>query len=71
VVATGCLGQTGQQDGSGRRKAPNRAGERDDGEATGWAVAGGDHVASPVTGARKALTSGARLPERESEGESG
>jgi hypothetical protein len=39
----------------------------------GGAVAGGDLVTSPVTGARKALTSGARLPEREreSEGESG
>jgi hypothetical protein len=65
VVATGWLGQTGRWDGSGRRKAPNRAGERDNGEATGQAVAGGDRVASPVTGARKALTSGTRLPERE------
>jgi hypothetical protein len=65
VVATGWLGQTGRRDGSGRCKAPNRAGERDNGEATGQAVAGGDRVASPVTGARKALTSGARLPERE------
>jgi hypothetical protein len=59
-----------RRDGSGRRKAPNRAGERDNGEATGRAVAGGNRVASPVTGARKALTSGARLPEREIEDES-
>jgi hypothetical protein len=57
----------GRQDGSGRRKAPNRAGERDNGEATGRAVAGRDRVASPVTGARKALTSGTRLPERDRE----
>jgi hypothetical protein len=64
-VATGWLGQTRRWDDSGRRKAPNRAGERDNGEVTGWAVADGDHVASPVTGARKALTSGARLLERE------
>jgi hypothetical protein len=64
-VAMGWLGQSGRRDGSGRRKAPNRAGERDNGEATGQAVAGGDRVAGPVTGARKALTSGARLPERE------
>jgi hypothetical protein len=28
-------------------------------------VTGGDRIASPVTGARKALTSGTRLPERE------
>jgi hypothetical protein len=28
-------------------------------------VTSGDRVASPVTGARKALTSGTRLPERE------
>jgi hypothetical protein len=46
---------------------PNRAGERDNGEATGRTVAGGDRVACPVTGARKALTSGTRLPERERE----
>jgi hypothetical protein len=70
VVATGWLGQTGRRDGSCRRKAPNRAGERDNGEATGRVVTGGDRVASPVTGARKTLTSGARLPEREREGES-
>jgi hypothetical protein len=70
-MVTGWLGQTGRRDGSGRRKAPNRAGERDNGEATGRAVADGDRVAIPVMGTRKALTSGARLPERESEGESG
>jgi hypothetical protein len=57
VVAMGWLEQTGRRDSSGKRKAPNRAGERDNGEATGRAVAGGDRVASPVTGARKALTS--------------
>jgi hypothetical protein len=67
VVTTGWLGQTRRRDGSGRRKAPNRAGERDNGEATGRAVAGGDRIASPVTGTRKALTSGTRLPERERE----
>jgi hypothetical protein len=61
---TGWLGQTGRRDGSGRRKAPNRAGERDNGEATGRAEASGDHVDSLVTGAREGLTSGARLPER-------
>jgi hypothetical protein len=44
---------------------PNRAGERDNGEATRWAVAGGDRIASPVTGVRKTLTSGARLLEGE------
>jgi hypothetical protein len=65
MVTTGWLGQTGRRDGSGRRKAPNRAGERDYGEATGRSVAGGDRVASPITGERKALTGGARLPERE------
>jgi hypothetical protein len=64
-VTTRWLEQTGRWDGSGRRKAPNRAGERDNGEATERAVVGGDRVASPVTGARKALTGGARLPGRE------
>jgi hypothetical protein len=54
-----------RRDGSGRRKAPNRAGERNNGKATGRAVADGDRVASPIMGARKALTSGARLLERE------
>jgi hypothetical protein len=67
VVATGWLGQTGRRDGSGRRKAPNRAGECDNGEATGRAVAGGDRVSNPVTGARKALTCGTRLLGRERE----
>jgi hypothetical protein len=56
-----------RRDGSGRRKAPNRAGERNNGKATGRAVADGDRVASPIMGARKALTSGARLLERERE----
>jgi hypothetical protein len=65
VVTTGWLGQTGRRDGSGRRKAPNRAGERDNGEAAGRVVADGDRVASPVTGARKVLTGGARWLERE------
>jgi hypothetical protein len=65
VVTTGWLGQTGRRDGSGRRKAPNRVGEHDNGEAMGRVVAGGNRVASPVTGARKALTGGARLPGRE------
>jgi hypothetical protein len=50
VVTTGWLGQTGRWDGSGRRKAPNRASERDNGEASGRAVAGGDRVASPDHG---------------------
>jgi hypothetical protein len=31
MVAMGWLGQTGRRDGSSRRKAPNRAGERDNG----------------------------------------
>jgi hypothetical protein len=50
VVTMGWLGQTGRWDGSGRRKAPNRAGEHDNGEATGRAVASGDRVASPGHG---------------------
>jgi hypothetical protein len=50
VVATGWLGQTGRQDGSSKRKAPNRAGEGDNGEATGRAVAGGDRADSLLTG---------------------
>jgi hypothetical protein len=54
----------GRRDGSGRHKAPNRAGERDNGEATGRMVAGGEPVDSLVTGARKVLTSEAHLPER-------
>jgi hypothetical protein len=58
-----------RRDGSGRCKAPNRDGERDNGEVTGRAVAGGDRVASPVTGARKGLTSGGRLPEGEKDRE--
>jgi hypothetical protein len=57
------------------RKAPNRAGERVNGEATERAAAGSDRVDSLVTGTRKGLTSGARLPERRrlrgSEGERG
>jgi hypothetical protein len=65
MVTTGWLGQTGRRDGSGRRKAPNQAGECDNGEATERAVADDDRIASPVTSARKALTSGARLPEGE------
>ena len=70
MVTTGWLGQAERRDGSGRRKAPNRDGEHDNGEATGRAVAGGDRVASPVTGARKALTGGDRLPRRERSRES-
>ena len=57
------------------RKAPNRAGERVNGEAMERAAASGDRVDSLVMGARKVLTSGARLPERGrlrgSEGERG
>jgi hypothetical protein len=71
----GWLGQTGRRDGSGTRKAPNRAGERDNGEAMWRAVADGDRFASPVVGPRKALTGGARLPggerSQESEGSAG
>jgi hypothetical protein len=48
------------------RKVPNRVGERVNGEAMERAATGGDRVDSLVTGARKGLTSGARLPERES-----
>jgi hypothetical protein len=47
VVTTGWLEQTGRRDGSGRCKALNQAGGRDNGEATGRAVADGDRVASP------------------------
>jgi hypothetical protein len=75
VVAIGWLGQTGQRDGSGRRKAPNRAGERDNGKATRRTVASGERIDSLVTGMRKVLTSGDHLPERGrlrgSEGECG
>ena len=57
------------------RKAPNRAGERVNGEAMERVAAGGDRVDSLVMGARKVLTSGAHLPERGqlrgSEGECG
>jgi hypothetical protein len=60
--AGGVKGQLGH---SARwRKAPNRAGERVNGEAMERATAGVDRVDSLVTGARKVLTSGARLPER-------
>jgi hypothetical protein len=56
-------------------KAPNRAGERVNGEAMERAATDGDRVDSLVTGARKGLTSGAHLPERGrlrgSEGERG
>jgi hypothetical protein len=57
------------------RKAPNRASKRVNGEAMERTAAGGDRVDSLVTGARKGLTSGARLLERGwlrgSEGERG
>jgi hypothetical protein len=71
VVTTGWLGQTGRQDGLGRRKAPNRAGERDNGEATGRAVAGGDRVASPGHGREEGADGRGPLTRerlRESEG---
>jgi hypothetical protein len=45
-VATGWLRHSAR-----RRKAPNRAGERVNGEATGRAVAGGDHAGSLITDA--------------------
>jgi hypothetical protein len=57
VASTGdaCRGgddgaQWWQRDGSGKRKAPNRAGERDNGEAMQWAVAGGERADSLITG---------------------
>jgi hypothetical protein len=60
--AGGVKGQLGH---SARwRKAPNRDGKRVNGEAMERAVADGDRVDSLVTGARKGMTSGARLPER-------
>jgi hypothetical protein len=47
------------------RKAPNRAGERVNGEAIGRTVAGGERADSLVTGeGEKGLIGGARLPER-------
>jgi hypothetical protein len=66
------MARQAQGDRDARRQPGWRASKwRDDGAV----AASGDRVASPVTGARKALTSGARLPERErereSEGESG
>jgi hypothetical protein len=67
VVTTRWLGQTGRRDGSGRCKAPNRAGECNNGEATRRAVAGAIASLASVTDARKALTGGARLPERDRE----
>jgi hypothetical protein len=71
MVTTRWLGQTGQRNGSGRRKAPNRAGERDNGEATERAVASDDRVARPGHG-REEGTDGrgplARERSRESEG---
>jgi hypothetical protein len=45
-------------------KAPNQVGEHVNGKAMERAAVGGDHVDSLVMGARKGLTSGARLPER-------
>jgi hypothetical protein len=68
-VATGRLGQAGVKERlehSARwRKAPNRAGERVNGEATGRAVAGGEHADSLVTGeGEKGLAGGVRLLER-------
>jgi hypothetical protein len=69
-------GVKGQLEHSARwRKAPNRDGERVNGEAMERAAAGGDRVDSLVTGAKKGLTCGARLLERGrlrgSEGERG
>jgi hypothetical protein len=64
----------GRWDGSGRRKAPNRAGERDNGEATGQAVAGGDRVASLDHGREEGADGRgplARERSRESEGGAG
>jgi hypothetical protein len=69
--ATGWLGQMGRRDGSGRRKAPNRASERDNGKATGRAVAGGDRVASAGHGRDEGADGRgplARERSRESEG---
>jgi hypothetical protein len=68
-----------RRDGSGRpgdgmaragtrrqgRKAPNLAGERINGEATGRVVAGGDRADSLIMGAREGLTSGVGLTEGE------
>jgi hypothetical protein len=82
VASTGKLATTGMvvhsgDDGTARLAQGDRDARRQPGwRASKWrddrAVAtDGDRVASPVTGARKALASGARLPERESEGESG
>jgi hypothetical protein len=60
------MARQAQGDRDARRQPGWRASKwRDDGAV----AASGDRVASPVTGARKALTSGARLPERERESE--
>jgi hypothetical protein len=64
----------GRREGSGRRKAPNRAGERDNGEATGREVAGGNRVASPGHGREEGADGRgplARERSRESEGRAG
>jgi hypothetical protein len=69
VASTGRLRQGGdgmarlaQEDRDARRQLGWRASKwRDDGAV----ATGGDRVASPVTGARKVLTSGTRLPRRE------
>jgi hypothetical protein len=70
VATTGRLGQGGDRmawagaRGQGRKAPTGLASEL---MARRWAVAtGGDRAVSPVTGARKVLTSGSRLPERES-----
>jgi hypothetical protein len=68
-VATGWLGQAGVKGRLGHsrwwRKAPNRAGERVNGEATGRTVAGGECVDSLVMGeGEKGLTGRARLLKR-------
>jgi hypothetical protein len=79
VATTGQLGQ-GVTGWLGWRKGietqgANQAGKRVNGETTGLWRPAGIAVTSPVTGARKVLRSGTRLPEiersRESEGECG
>jgi hypothetical protein len=60
--AGGVKGQLGH---SARwRKAPNRASMQVNGKVMERAAADGDRVDSLFMGARKVLTSGARLPER-------
>jgi hypothetical protein len=65
--SSGIWGDGMARAGAGRqgRKAPNLAGERVNGAATGRVVAGSDRADSLITGVRERLTSGVGLTEGE------